>query len=104
VRKGVDQHLVLIQQRASFYSLAFLLFYLTMIGTLKKKGAGCIYYECPHPQRHARTHQPEVHNDLLALVRSTIPYFDGNFDPCLYIEWKLKVEKKLMSMIFLRYK
>jgi hypothetical protein len=57
-----------------------------MIGTLKKKGASCIYYGRLHPQRHARTHQLEVHDDLLDLVSSSIPCFDGNFDPREYIE------------------
>jgi hypothetical protein len=65
-----------------------------MIGTLKKKGASYTYYERPHPQQHARTHQLEVHDDLLALVRSTIPRFDGNSDPRAYIEWEIKVEKE----------
>jgi hypothetical protein len=62
-----------------------------MIGTLKKKGASCIHYERLHPQWHARTHQLEVHDDLLAFVHSAIPCFDGNFDPRAYIEWVLKV-------------
>jgi hypothetical protein len=65
-----------------------------MVGTLKNKGARCIYYGRPHPQRHARTHQLQVHDDLLALVSSTIPCFDGNFDPRAYIEWEVKVEKE----------
>jgi hypothetical protein len=65
-----------------------------MVGTLKNKGASCIYYGCLHPQRHARTHQLEVHDDLLALVSSAIPCFDGNFDPRAYIEWGLKIEKE----------
>jgi predicted 2-oxoglutarate/Fe(II)-dependent dioxygenase YbiX len=94
VRKGVEQHLVLVQERASFYSLVFLLFCLTMIGTLKKKGARCIYYERLHPQRHARTHQHKIHDYLLALVRSAISCFNGNSDPRAYIGWELKVEKE----------
>jgi hypothetical protein len=53
-----------------------------------------MYYGHPHPQRHARIHQLEVHDDLLALVSSTIPCFDGKFDPHAYIEWELKVEKE----------
>jgi hypothetical protein len=65
-----------------------------MVGTLKNKGASCIYYGCPHPERHARTHQLEVYDALLALVSSAIPCFDGNFDPHPYIEWELKVEKE----------
>jgi hypothetical protein len=65
-----------------------------MVGTLKNKGARCIYYGRLHPQRHAGTHKLEVHDDLLALVSSAIPCFDGNFDPCAYIEWELKVEKE----------
>jgi hypothetical protein len=65
-----------------------------MVGTLKNKGASCIYYGCLHPQRHARTHQLEVHDDLLALVSSAILCFDGNFDPHAYIEWELKLEKE----------
>jgi hypothetical protein len=28
------------------------------------------------------------------LVSYVIPCFDGNFDPCAYIEWELKVEKE----------
>jgi hypothetical protein len=45
-------------------------------------------------QQHARTHQLEVHDDLLALVRSTRPCFDENSDPRAYIEWELKVENE----------
>jgi hypothetical protein len=59
VRKGVEQHLILVQERTYFYSLFFLIFFLTMIGTLKNKGASSIYDEHLHPQRHARTHQLE---------------------------------------------
>jgi hypothetical protein len=58
------------------------------------KGAGCIYYDHLHPQRHARTHQLEVYDDLLALIHSAIPCFDRNSDPRAYIEWELKVEKE----------
>jgi hypothetical protein len=77
-----------------FYSLVFFAILLTMVGTLKSKGARCIYCGRLHPQRHARTHQLEVYDDLLALVTSAIPCFDGNFDPRAYIEWELKVEKE----------
>jgi hypothetical protein len=86
VRKGVEQHVVLVQEMTYFYSLVFFAILLTMVGTLKNKGARCIYYGRLHPQRHARTHKLEVHDDLLALVSSAIPCFDGNFDPCAYIE------------------
>jgi hypothetical protein len=65
-----------------------------MTGTLKKHGVDCIYYKRLHPQWHVRTHQLEVHDDLLALVRSAIPCFDKNSDPHAYIEWELKVEKE----------
>jgi hypothetical protein len=75
-----------------------------MVDTLKNKGASCIYYGRLHPQRHAIIYQLEVHDDLLALVSFSFPYFGGNFDPCAYIEWELKVEKNLLSMIFLRHK
>jgi hypothetical protein len=94
VRKGVEQHLVLVLERTYFYSLVFSAISLIMKCTLKKKGAGSIYYGCLHPQRHARTHQLEVHGDLLDLVSSAIPCFAGNIDPCAYIEWELKVEKE----------
>jgi hypothetical protein len=50
VRKGVEQHLVLGQERTYFYSLFFSAILLTMIGTLKNKRASCIGYERPHPQ------------------------------------------------------
>jgi hypothetical protein len=94
VRKRVEQHVVLVQDGTYFYSLVFFAILLTMVGTLKNNGARCIYYGRPHPQRHARTHQLEVHDDLLALVSSAIPSFDGSFDPRAYIEWELKVEKE----------
>jgi hypothetical protein len=66
-----------------------------MVGTLNNKGASCIYYGHPHPQRHARTHQLEVHDNLLALVSSAVPCFDGNFEPRAYIESELKLEKRI---------
>jgi hypothetical protein len=33
----------------------------------------------------------ELHNDVLAMVSSTLPYFEGNFDPHAYINWELRV-------------
>jgi hypothetical protein len=57
-----------------------------MVGTLKNKGARCIYYGRLHPQRYDITHQLEVHDDFLALVSSAIPCFDENSDPHAYIE------------------
>jgi anaerobic selenocysteine-containing dehydrogenase len=92
--KGVEQHLVPTAQRAYFYSLVFSTILLIMTGTLKKKGAGCIYNGRLHHQRHVRTHQLELHDDLLALVSSAIPCFDGNFDHHAYMEWELKIEKE----------
>jgi hypothetical protein len=62
---------------------------------IEEKGSWVyIYYERLHPQRHARTHQLEVHDYLLALVHSAIPCFDGNSDSRAYIEWELNVEKE----------
>jgi hypothetical protein len=37
VRKGVEQHVVLVQDGTYFYSLVFFAILLTMIGTLKNK-------------------------------------------------------------------
>jgi hypothetical protein len=94
VRKGVEQHVVLVQDGTYFYSLVFFCYFANHDRHIEEQGARCIYYGRPHPPRHARTHQLEVHDDLLALVSSTIPSFDGNFDPRAYIEWELKVEKE----------
>jgi hypothetical protein len=49
VRKGVEQHLVLVQER-TFFTHYFSVVLLTMIGTLKNKGVSCIGYECLQPQ------------------------------------------------------
>jgi hypothetical protein len=93
VRKGVEQLVVLVQDNL-FLLISFFAILLTMVGTLKNNRAHFIYYGHLHPQRHDKTCQHEVHDDLLALVSSAIPCFDGNFDPRAYIEWELKVEKE----------
>ena len=36
----------------------------------------------------------EVHDEILAVVSSTLPSFEGNFDPNAYIDWELKVDKE----------
>jgi hypothetical protein len=87
VRKGVEQHLVLVQERAYFYSLFFFAILLTIICTLKNKGASCIYYKRLHPQRHARTHQLEENENKFKLrpyiqdIIPQLPSYSGEFDP-----------------------
>jgi hypothetical protein len=39
---------------------------------MKNKGASCIYYERPHPQRRARTHQLKE-NENKSKLRPYIP-------------------------------
>jgi len=67
-----------------------------MIGTLKNKGASCICYERPHPQRHARTHQLEE-NENKSKLRPHIPHlpsYSGEFDPKVYVNWEMEVDKE----------
>jgi hypothetical protein len=67
-----------------------------MIGTLKNKGASCIGYERPHPQRHARTHQLEE-NENKSKLRPHIPQlpsYSGEFDPKVHVNWEMEVDKE----------
>jgi hypothetical protein len=95
VRKGVEQHLVLVQERTYFYSLFFFANLLTMIGTLKNKGASCIGYERPHPQRQARTHQLEENENKSKLHPHIpqLPSYSGEFDPKVYVYWEMEVDR-----------
>lgn len=36
----------------------------------------------------------EVHDNVLCMVSSAIPPFEGHFDPRAYINWELKVDKE----------
>jgi hypothetical protein len=96
VRKGVEQHLVLLQERTYFLLIIFPAILLTMIGTLNNKGASCIGYECPHPQWHARTHQLEE-NENKSKLRPHIPQlpsYSGEFDPKVYVNWEMEMDKE----------
>jgi hypothetical protein len=67
-----------------------------MIGTLKNKGPSCICYEHPHPQRHARIHQLEEHENKSKL-HPHIPQltsYSGEFDPEVYVNWETEVDKE----------
>jgi hypothetical protein len=67
-----------------------------MIGALKNKGASCIGYERPHPQRHARTHQLEE-NENKSKLRPHIPQlssYSGEFDSKVYVNWEMEVDKE----------
>jgi hypothetical protein len=70
---------------------------LTMIGTLKNKGASCICYERLQPQRHARTHQPKE-NKNKSKLHPHIPQllsYSSEFDPKVYVNWEMEVDKEL---------
>jgi hypothetical protein len=67
-----------------------------MIGTLKNNGASCIGYERPHSQRHARTHQLQE-NENKSKLRPHIPQLpsnSGEFDPKVYINCEMEVDKE----------
>jgi hypothetical protein len=83
VRKGIQQHQVLVQEMTYFLLINFSAILLTMIGTLKSKGASCIGYERPHPQRHARTHQLDKNENKSKLCPHIpqLPSYSGEFDP-----------------------
>jgi hypothetical protein len=96
VRKGVEQHLVLVQEKDLFVLIIFSAILLTMIGRLKNKGDSCIYYERLHPQRHARTHQLEE-NENKSKLRHHIPQlpsYSSEFDPKLYVNWEIEEDKE----------
>jgi hypothetical protein len=67
-----------------------------MIGTLKNKGASCIGYERPHPQRHARTHQLDENENKSKLHPHIpqLPSYSGEFDPKVYVNWEMGVDKE----------
>jgi hypothetical protein len=95
VIKGVEQHLVLVQERTYFY-LFFPTILLSMIGTLKNMGPSYICYERLHPQRHARTHQLEENNNKSKL-HPQIPLlqsYSGEFDPKVNVNWEMEVDKE----------
>jgi hypothetical protein len=96
VRKGVEQHQVLVQERTYFLLVIFSAILLTMIGTLKNKGASCISYERPHPQRHARTHQLEENENKSKLCPHIpqLPSYSGEFDPKVHVNWEMEVDKE----------
>jgi hypothetical protein len=94
VRKVVEQHLVLVKEMTYFYYFSAIL--LSMIGTSKYKGPSCICYERPHPQRHAQTHQLEENenNSKLCPHISQLPSYSGEFDPKVYVNWEMEVDKE----------
>jgi hypothetical protein len=96
VRKGVEQHLVLVQQKDLFLLVIFSAILLTMIGRLKNKGDSCICYEHLHPQRHARTHQIEENESKSKLCHHIpqLPSYSDEFDPKVYVNWEMEVDKE----------
>jgi hypothetical protein len=86
VRKWVEQHLVLVQQK-DFLLIIFSASLLTMIGRLKIKWDSCICYERLHPQRHTRTHQLEENEKKFKLRHHIpqLPSYSGEFDPKVYV-------------------
>jgi hypothetical protein len=65
-----------------------------MIGILKNKGPSCICYERPHPQRHARRHQLEENKSKLHPHIPQLPSYSGEFDPKVYVNWEMEVDKE----------
>jgi hypothetical protein len=96
VRKGVEQHLVLVQEKDLFVLVIFSAILLTMIGRLKNKGDGCIYYERLHPQRHAQAHQLEENENKSKLCHHIpqLPSYSSEFDPKVYVNWEIEVDKE----------
>jgi hypothetical protein len=77
-----------------------------MIGTLKNKGASCIGYERPHPKRHARTPQLEE-NENKSKLRPHIPQltsYYGEFDPKVYVNWEMEVDKEFTNLNYQKSK
>jgi hypothetical protein len=94
--KGVEQHLVLVQQKDLFLLVIFSAILLTAIGRLKNKGDSCIWYEHLHPQRHARINQLEE-NEKKSKLRHHIPQlpsYSGEFDAKVYDNWEMEVDKE----------
>jgi hypothetical protein len=67
-----------------------------MIGTMKNKGPSYICYECLHPQRHARTHQLEENENKFKQrpYIPQLPFYSGEFDPKVYVNWEMEVDKE----------
>jgi hypothetical protein len=67
-----------------------------MIDTLKNKGPSCTCYERLYPQRHARTHQLEENENKSKLRPhiSQLPSYSGEFDPKVYVNWEMKMDKE----------
>jgi hypothetical protein len=65
-----------------------------MTGMGKEMGAGSLPHGNLHTQQHMGTFSLELHDDVLAMVSSALPSFEGNFDPHAYIDWKLKIYKE----------
>jgi len=63
-----------------------------MIGTGKETGASSLLHGNSLAQQYMGTFILELHSDVLAMVSSSLPSFEGNFDPHAYIDWELKVE------------
>jgi hypothetical protein len=71
-----------------------------MIGTLKNKGASCIGYERPHPQRHARTHQLEENENKSKLCPHIpqLPTYSDEFDHKVYVNWEMEVDNEFRKL------
>jgi len=65
-----------------------------MTGPVRDMGAWSIHRGHPLPQQHMGIQRPEVHDNVLGMVSSAIPPFEGHFDPHAYINWELKVDKE----------
>jgi hypothetical protein len=63
-----------------------------MIGTLKNKGPSCICYEHLHPQRH-NLEENENKSKLCPRIPQLLSY-SGEFDPKLYANWEMEVDKE----------
>jgi hypothetical protein len=106
VRKGVEQHLVLVQEKDLFLLVIFSTILLTMIARLTNKGDSCIGYERPHPQRHARTHQLEENENKSKLCPDIpqLPSYSGEFDPKVYVNWEMEVDKEFRKLNYQKSK
>jgi hypothetical protein len=57
-------------------------------------GAGSMHHGSSHPRQHVRANPPKVQDDVLSLVSSAQPSFEGKFNPYAYINWEQKVDAK----------
>jgi hypothetical protein len=49
-------------------------------------------------RQHLRGNPPEIQDDVLAIISSALPSFEGKFDPHAYIDWEMKVDTEFDNL------